>query len=85
MKKNILFLIAVIFSAASMAQTNPLSKTPTQLASEMTSGIANVVTLSSQQQTDLILTATTYFTAMRTESSTSLDARGNTIKVFRWQ
>ena len=83
MKKNILFLIAVIFSAASMAQTNPLSKTPTQLASEMTSGIANVVTLSSQQQTDLILTATTYFTAMRTESSTSLDARGTTDESFQ--
>ncbi len=66
-----------------MAQTNPLSKTPTQLASEMTSGIANVVTLSSQQQTDLILTATTYFTAMRTESSTSLDARGTTDESFQ--
>ena len=41
MKKTVLFFAMMLLGATGIAQTNPLSKTPAQLASEMTVGIAS--------------------------------------------
>ena len=83
MKKTVLFFAMMLLGATGIAQTNPLSKTPAQLASEMTVGIANVVGLSSQQQTDLLHAASSYFAIMQTESQSTLDARSSIDENFQ--
>ena len=75
MKKTVLFFAMMLLGVAAMAQSNPLTKTSAQLAQEMVTNIANDVTLSSQQQTQLTQAATAYFTTMRTETRSAIDAR----------
>lgn len=75
MKKTVFLFAMMLLGVAAMAQSNPLTKTPVQLAQEMVTNISNDVHLSAQQQSQLTEAATAYFTTMRTETRSAMDAR----------
>lgn len=64
--KKILFSLAMLLGiSCCIAQTAPINQTPAQLAEQMVTAISSDVTLTAEQQSQISVSATQYFTNLR--------------------
>jgi hypothetical protein len=75
MKKLLLSFAMFMSLAICMAQTAPINQTPAQLAEQMVTSISNDVTVTTEQQTQLLTAATQYFTDLRNATQSTPQAR----------
>jgi hypothetical protein len=74
--KKLLLSVAVFMSVSlCMAQTAPINQAPAQLAEQMVTSISNDVTLTTEQQTQLLTAATQYFTDLRNAAQSTPQTR----------
>ena len=78
-----LLLLVLGISLCAMAQTDPRTMTPAQLAEQMISGILQHVELTVDQQAQITTTATTYFTNLRASSQATPETRTALSEAFQ--
>lgn len=81
--KHICSIVLLFMSLFCMAQTNPRTQTPQQLAEQMTTSIAQSVTLDATQQAQLTAAATQYFTNLRNMSQSAPEERAQLYQSFQ--
>ena len=81
--KHICSIVLLFVSLFCMAQTNPRTQTPQQLAEQMTTSIAQSVTLDATQQAQLTAAATQYFTNLRNMSQSAPEERAQLYQSFQ--
>lgn len=74
--KKILFSLAMLLGiTCCMAQTAPINQTPAQLAVRMVAAISNDVQLTIEQQNQITIVATQYYTDLRNASQSTPQER----------
>ena len=74
--KKILFSFAMLLGiSCCMAQTAPINQTPAQLAEQMVAAISNHVQLTIEQQNQITIVATQYYTDLRNASQSTPQER----------
>lgn len=82
MKKLLLSFAVFMSLSVCMAQTVPINQTPAQLAEQMVSSISNDVTVTTEQQTQLLTAATQYFTDLRNAAQSTPQTRSALYEQF---
>jgi len=81
--KHICSIVLLFMSLFCMAQTNPRTQTPQQLAEQMTTTISQDVTLTATQQSQLTAAAVQYFTSLRSMAQNTPEERVQLYQSFQ--
>lgn len=81
--KHLFIMFLLVLSLYGMAQSTPRTQTPQQLAEQMTTSIAQSVTLDATQQAQLTAAATQYFTNLRNMSQSAPEERAQLYQSFQ--